>query len=281
MDISPAEDTEDDENPTDDQELTDFSSKIAKAQGFIKEIELKIDLLTEKKNQVLSAKGEEVSQEINHIVSEFDQIQNKMKSLTSELEASLSESRKKDPNDPENRIKENLFGAMIKKYQKVTIRFQSIESEISSINQKKIVRSAEIVLDKELNEEEKKDVINNPDRVKQYYEKKLVGTAHVKLQNAVSDIEERYKDLKKLETSMLQVHRMVIQLSKLVQAQGEMIENISQNISKAKDYIKEGEKNVGKSKKCMEHNRKVKCIVLWVVIAILIIIIVPLLIKFL
>ena len=86
-----------------------------------------------------------------------------------------------------------------KKYQDCIIRFQNVESEIKNTMQTKIVRSAEIVLSRKLEEGERNEVINNPKVVQQLYEKKLTGTAHVKLQNAVADLEERHQDLLKLE----------------------------------------------------------------------------------
>ena len=84
---------------------------------------------------------------------------------------------------------------------------------------------------------------------------KLTGDAHVKLQNAVSDLKERHKDIIKLEKSILQLHKLIIELSALVQLQGEMIDNIASNIKKAKDYIDIGVTNLGEAKE----NLKKKC----------------------
>lgn len=262
--------------------MNEFSSQIAEAQSNIKKIEGKIDLLIKKKNEVINSTGDEqkeISQEIGNIVTDVEVIQKSMDSLIKKLQNSLLEDKQNKPDDPENRIKENLFGSMIKKYQHTCIRFQDIENELSNINQTKLVRAAEIVLERDLNDQEKREVINDPQMVKQYYEKKLTGAAHIKLQNAVSDIEERYKDIKKLEKSIMQVHSMVIQLSKLVQMQGEMIENISQNIGKAKDYVQKGEVNIKKAKKCMEQSRRTKCCILIIVIVVLLVILIPIIIA--
>ena len=68
---------------------------------------------------------------------------------------------------------------------------------------------------------------------------------------------------------------MIIELSKLVTLQGQMIDNIEVNIQKAKDYVIKGETNVVKSKKNLESARKKKCIVLLIIIAVLIVILLP------
>ena len=260
--------------------MKDFSSTIANCQSHIKSIDNKIDQLISLKSEVISSTGQEereISQKINGIVNSVQNNQNQMDKLIKELKAMLS--MEEDKNDPEFRIKNNLFGSMLKKYQNTCMRFQKEESDIKKIIETKLVRAAEIAVNDELTEEQKKQVIENPQMIQQMYENKLTGAAHIKLQNAVRDLEERHKDIQKLEKSILQVHNMIIELSKLVSLQGEMIDNIEVNIQKAKDYVLKGETNVNKSKKNLQSARKKKCIVLLIIIGILIVIFIPVIIA--
>lgn len=274
---------EESELETEDPSMTDFSSAIATCQSHIKNIESQIDKLIRIKSDVINSTGQEErenSQKINMIVNNVQKTQEQMDRLIKEIKASLEQDNS-NKNDPEMRIKNNLFGAMIKKYQNTCLRFQKEESEIKNIIQTKLVRAAEIAVNDELDEQQKKEVIENPQMIQQMYENKLTGAAHIRLQNAVRDLEERHKDIKKLEKSILQVHTMIIELSKLVQLQGEMIDNIELNIQKAKDYVMKGEKNIGKAKKNMESARKKKCIILIIIIGILVVILLPTLIAIL
>ena len=220
-----------------DESMQDFSSAIATCQSHIKSIEAKIDQLIRLKGEVISSTGQEerdISNKINSIVNSVQTTQNQMDKLIKELKAMIS-MEEGDKNDPEIRIKNNLFGSMLKKYQNTCMRFQREESDIKNLIETKLVRAAEIAVNQELTEEQKKEVIENPQMIQQMYENKLTGAAHIKLQNAVRDLEERHRDIKKLEKSILQVHNMIIELSKLVSLQGEMIDNIEVNIQKAKD----------------------------------------------
>jgi t-SNARE complex subunit (syntaxin) len=260
--------------------MADFSTAIATCQSHIKNIESKIDQLIRIKNDVINSTGQEErenSQKISGIVNNVQKTQTQMDRLIKELRAMLNQDNL-NKDDPELRIKNNLFGAMLKKYQKTCLRFQNEESEIKNIIQTKLVRAAEIAVNEELTEQQRKEVIENPQMIQQMYENKLTGAAHIKLQNAVRDLEERHQDIKRLEKSILQVHNMIIELSKLVQLQGEMIDNIEVNIQKAKDYVLKGEKHVAKAKKNMESARKKKCIILLIVIGILVVILLPILI---
>ena len=85
---------------------------------------------------------------------------------------------------------------------------------------------------------------------------------------------------------------MVVELNLLVQYQGEMIDNIVQNINNAKHYIEKGNKNLVEENlfiKCLKYIKcfklikclkNLKCIILIIVIAILLIILVPIILKF-
>ena len=265
-----------------DKTMDDFQSQISEAQSAIKYIELKNDQLIQLKSQVEKATGKEqeseVSSNINKIISNVQAKQSSMKGIIDSLEQMMKEKQNED--NPETRIKQNLFGSMTKKYQNVCIKFQNLESDIKNIMQTKNIRAAEIVLGKELSDNEKAEVINDPKYVEQIYGDKLKGGAHVTLQNAVADLEERHKDIKNLEKSILQVHNLIIDLSKLVQLQGEMIDNIDANIQKAVNYVHKGEKNLIKAKENMKKARKKKCIILIIAIVILLIVLVPILIKF-
>ena len=260
-----------------DQSMKDFSSTIATCQSKIKSIDAQIDNLMRLKAEVISSTGQEerqISNKINMIVNSVQTTQNEMDKLIKELKAMLN-TEGGDINDPELRIKNNLFGSMLRKYQNTCMRFQREESNIKNIIETKLVRAAEIAVNQELTEEQRKEVIENPQMVQQMYENKLTGAAHIKLQNAVRDLEERHRDIKKLEKSILQVHNMIIELSKLVSLQGEIIDNIEVNIQKAKDYVIKGEKNVDKSKKNLQSARKKKCIIILIIVGVLIVILIP------
>lgn len=287
--------TQSDTSPSEELPAEDtFQSQITECQQIILQISLKIDSLKKLKSEVLEAVGsdmeQKISEDINAVVDEVHSKNTKMKSLLEQLNQNIETHNKNDQNgedqneedqneEAEIRVKKNLFGAMFKKYQNTCFDFQKIESEIKNIIQTKVVRNAEIALGHSLSDQQKEDVLNEPRLVQQMYEEQIKGNAPVKLQNAVSDLEERHKDIKNLERSIIKVHEMIIELSKLVFLQGEMIDNIAENISKAKDYVEQGEKNINKGKENMKKARKKKCCILIIVIVILLVIISPILIT--
>ena len=192
----------------------------------------------------------EISEKLNSIINNVYNSKITMDNIINNIKSQLASKEKND--EAELRLKKNLFDAMIKKYQNVIKRFQEEENKIKKIKETKLIRGAEIALGLELVEQEKKEVIENPQIIKQIYSNKLQKKATNKFINALKDLEERHHDIKNLEKSILQLHKMIMELNVLVQYQGEMIDNIVTNISQAKDAVLKGEDKLNKAKKDME-----------------------------
>ena len=224
---------------------------------------------------------------MNNISNDIIEARGRMDKIIKSLESELkndendenSETNKKR-DDSDSRLKKNLFDAMIKKYQKVIQKFQDEESEMKQIKETKLIRNAEIGLGRDLTENEKENIIEDPKMIQQIYEDKLKGKAHIKLQNAVRDLEERHRDIKKLEKSIIELSKMITELNKLVQYQGEMIDNIVENVSKSKDYITKAEKELIKGKENMKCKKNLKCTIAIIASIALLIIIIPIIVKF-
>ncbi|KAL8447537.1 hypothetical protein Emed_004325 [Eimeria media] len=66
--------------------------------------------------------------------------------------------------------------------------------------------------------------------------KMRVTGSHQTLRNATADIQDKYRDIRRLEQSVAELHQMFVELSFLVEAQGEMVEHIQYSVSQAKEY---------------------------------------------
>ena len=224
---------------------------------------------------------------MNNISNDIIESRGRMDKIIKELESELKNDQNDenaDPNiikdDSDLRLKKNLFDAMIKKYHNVIQKFQSEESEMKQIKETRLIRDAEIGLGQDLTEKEKENIIEDPKMIQQIYENKLKGKPHNILQNAVRDLQERHEDIKKLEKSIIELSNMINELNKLVQYQGEMIDNIVENVGKSKDYITKAEKELVAGKEKMKCKKNLKCTIAIIASIALLIIIIPIIVKF-
>lgn len=289
-----------------DESLEEYIANINKGYIIIKTIEQKTELLKKEKakmnHAVDSEKKKEISAKVNSLLEEFNGETQKMKQITEKLKEtddkkSNTEKEKNensqimtekntetpivDKDSPEYRIKNNLFKSLIKRYQDACKNFQSTEEAIKTIMQNNLIRAAEIATDQRLTQQQKYELIDNPETIQKFYEDKLTGKAHVKLQNAVADLEERHRDIVKMSKSYKELHKLIEELKELTNYQGEMIDNICDNISASKDYIEKGVENLTTAKQNLRKASKKKCIVLVIVAVVLaLVVVIPICVKF-
>ena len=200
---------------------------------------------------------------IQQIISENTQYQSKVKKILDENYVNFISDIQDNGNlyPQERRISKNLHGSTVKNFKNAMIQFQSVESELKSINENMIIRSAEFASGKKFTDEEKKELVMNPEMAQKMIQDKLSGQAHTKLQNAVRDLEERHAEIRKLETSIMELHKLIVELAALVQYQGEMIDNICENIAESKECVIDAEENIINAKENLISARK-KCIII-------------------
>ena len=260
-------------------ELQNFIKNNVEAQKLINILkENNITLKKQKEvliNSVSSEDKNRINTIIQDIISQNSQHQSKVKNILEENYNNFVSDIEDNTNlsVQERRISKNLHGATVKNFQDVMIQFQSLESELKSINESMIIRSAEIASGKKLTDEEKKEIVMNPEMAQKMIQDKLSGQAHTKLQNAVKDLEERHAEIRKLEKSIMEVHKLIEELAGLVKLQGEMIDDICENIAASKSNVNDAEENIIKAKENMISARKKRCLILILVAIILAILI--------
>jgi t-SNARE complex subunit (syntaxin) len=259
-------------------ELQNFIKNNGEAQKMINIIKSNNITLQKQKDVLINSLSSEDRNRVNlviqQVITKNSEYQNKIKTILRENYVNFISEIDDNINlyPQERRISKNLHGSTVKNFQDTMIQFQSLEAELKSINERMIIRSAEIATGKQFTDEEKKEIVMNPEMAQKMIQDKLSGQAHSKLQNAVRDLEERHAEIKKLETSIMEVHKLIEELAGLVQLQGEMIDDICENIAVSKTNVTDAEENIIKAKENMISARKKKCIILIVVAVILAII---------
>ena len=80
---------------------------------------------------------------------------------------------------------------------------------------------------------------------------------HTAAKEALAYIENRHKDIIRLEQSIQELHQLFLDLAILVEAQGELIDQIEYNVSQAASYTKDAVKQLADANKYQKRSRKV------------------------
>ncbi|XP_076878542.1 syntaxin 3b isoform X4 [Brachyhypopomus gauderio] len=89
---------------------------------------------------------------------------------------------------------------------------------------------------------------------------------------ALNEIESRHKDIVRLESSIKELHDMFVDIAMLVESQGDIVDNIEVNVSKAVDHVEVAKDETKKAIRYQSKARKKKmmimlcCVVLGIVV---------------
>lgn len=88
---------------------------------------------------------------------------------------------------------------------------------------------------------------------------------------------DKYQDVLKLEKSVEELHQMFMDMAVLVEAQGEMLDNVEAQVIMAKDYMQQGNKELKKALKARKQTRRRMCCFMICIIVLLVIVLGPVL----
>jgi t-SNARE complex subunit (syntaxin) len=144
------------------------------------------------------------------------------------------------------------------RFREILRHFQESQLDYKNATQDKIKRQIAIVKP-DADEEEIHELMQDPDATSKLLNEQITGTAHARIRNAVDDIDQKYRDIMKLEKGVEEVYQLFLDLGTLISAQGEMLDSILTNMEQARDYMKQGVKKLESAKKIHKTTRKKMC----------------------
>lgn len=226
-----------------------------------------------KQKQVQEASGykeKQFSEEMSLKVIDNQSCQSYIKKVLDEMKVQVADTKtnKAYEGEPECRVMVGIYSALMIKFRSILREFQEVQLDYKNATQEKIRRELEIVKP-DADESEINELVKDPDATSKLLSEQIIGTAHAKIRNAVEDIDQKYKDILKLEKGVEEVYQLFLDLETLIQAQGEMLDSILTNMNEAKDYIIKANIKLESAKTYHKKSRKKLCIILIVIIVVL------------
>ncbi|KAL0328031.1 UNVERIFIED_CONTAM: syntaxin [Sesamum calycinum] len=91
--------------------------------------------------------------------------------------------------------------------------------------------------------------------------------------NTLEEIQERHDAVKEIEKKLLDLHQIYLDMAVLVEAQGEILDNIESQVSNAVDHVQSGTTALQNAKKLQKNSRKWMCIAIIILLVIVAIIV--------
>eukprot|EP00742_Colponemidia_sp_Colp-10_P017443 GILJ01020063.1.p1 GENE.GILJ01020063.1~~GILJ01020063.1.p1 ORF type:complete len:274 (-),score=28.65 GILJ01020063.1:225-1046(-) len=168
--------------------------------------------------------------------------------------------------------------------QQVTIKLKNIVSTFyrTEAERKRRLRAGWIrqarIVDPSLTESQVDDFIDKGGDPTNLFVGQIMGTgASSQTRNAVVDIQDKYRDIRRLEQQIGELHQLFIDLSTLVGIQGDILNHIESTVSSTKEYVRRGEAELSKAKRLQRRAFKKMCCVICILVVVLVVILAPIL----
>jgi len=196
------------------------------------------------------------------LLNASNNILEKTKAAIDKLKKDVDKCTNEEPEETETRIKTTQYESLCVKFKNVLTEYEDLQLQFKNAVKSKVKRLVK-ALDENLSAEELERISEDPEGAAKLIQNKMIGRGHLKLENAVADIQEKQRDIQRLEQSVALVIKLLQDMAYLVQVQGEQIDNIEMILNKAKNYVEKGVEQLGKAKKNYKQSkRKICCVII-------------------
>eukprot|EP01116_Phalansterium_solitarium_P016615 TRINITY_DN3893_c0_g9_i1.p1 TRINITY_DN3893_c0_g9~~TRINITY_DN3893_c0_g9_i1.p1 ORF type:complete len:307 (-),score=91.99 TRINITY_DN3893_c0_g9_i1:387-1307(-) len=197
---------------------------------------------------------------------EASKVRNKLK----EMDADTKKSDKSDVGTAEWRVRTNMHGSLTRKFLELMAEYQELQTKYKNKYKDRVERQIKIV-NPAATDEEIEQVLESG-TANEIFAEQILDKRHTQAKDALAYVENRHRDIIKLEQSIQELHRLFLDMAILVEAQGELIDQIEYNVSQSVAYTKDGLSELRKANKLARKSRKKMCCIIVILIIVVVVI---------
>jgi len=172
------------------------------------------------------------------------EVRNKLKDMN-DANKKLKDSER---GSAQGRIRMNMHGSLTKKFLDLMAEYQEVQTTFRNKYRERVERQYKIVKPN-ATQEEIDEVLESGNSGQIFAQKILDTEKHAQAKDALAYIENKHRDILKLEQSIKELHQLFLEVAILVEAQGELIDQIEYNVSQSVAYTKKAVQELQSAKK--------------------------------
>lgn len=259
--------------------MAEFFQEVESVQEGIKFVKEQTDAITalsdRAKKTIGKEKEEENSNDLQKIIKSCNEkckvtkaILSKMKNDTNKLKEEEKTSSKISKG--ELGIRRNLHQTLTQKFVQVVRENQRQQQQYKETILNKVTRQVRVVKP-EATMEEIDTALRSGDP-NAIYRAAILNSAQDPISEAYANAADKYQDVLRLETSIVELHQMFVDLALIVDQQGEMLDKIEFSVNAADEYVIKGNDELDKALAARKALRK-KYFILGLIIAVILVVI--------
>eukprot|EP00262_Sarcandra_glabra_P008206 TRINITY_DN2152_c0_g1_i1.p1 TRINITY_DN2152_c0_g1~~TRINITY_DN2152_c0_g1_i1.p1 ORF type:complete len:305 (+),score=65.95 TRINITY_DN2152_c0_g1_i1:171-1085(+) len=255
------------------KQVQGIDKQIDKLSRLLKKLQ---DANEESKSVTKAAAMKAIKQRMEKDVDEVLKIARVVKSELEELDRDNLANRQKPGSGKGtsvDRSRTATTASLKKKLKEKMFEFQTLRECIQQEYREVVERRVFTVTGTKADEETIDRLIETGDS-EQIFQKVIQEQGRGQVLDTLSEIQERHDAVKEIEKKLLELQQVFLDMSVLVEAQGDMLDNIESQVSSAVVHVQSGTTALRKAKVLQKNSRKWMCIAIIILLIIIVIIIV-------
>lgn len=221
-----------------------------------------------------------ISQRLEGLLTKANNLILATKTGLEKMKAANDEFASANAGTGESRIRQNAHSSLTRRFRELLTQYQALQTDYKKSVKEKIARQVKVVAP-ELSELEVAEIVDSADTsvAQQKIFGRILGT-HESLNFAYQDIQDKHRDVKRLENSVQDLHQMFVNLALLVEHQGDLLDQVSFAVNNAADFTEKADKDLLVAQKNQAKRKRWMCIISSCLILLVLIITIPIVVMF-
>jgi t-SNARE complex subunit (syntaxin) len=209
-------------------------------------------LIEQKHSQALTEisidKGAKNSNDLDDLMMETTGLGQEVRGILKRLETSQKEyveSQGGVANSAEARIRSNLQSTLSRKFMDAMSEYNDCQQKYKGKYQEKVERQYKIVNPNATPEQ--LEAVRSGEGKSIFSDEILTGSA-AQAKQALGELQDRHKDIIKLENSIRELHQLFMDMAVMVEQQGELLDQIEHQVAEGCEYVKKGTEELVKAR---------------------------------
>ncbi|KAJ3330166.1 Syntaxin-1A [Blyttiomyces sp. JEL0837] len=211
-------------------------------------------------NVISEAQSAENTRELERLMDKVNKLSTDIRNKMKAMEAENKKIAKQSARSGDARIRISQHGALAKKFLDVMLEYKDIQKKYQDKYKQRMQRQYLIVKPTASPEEVEQMISGEQGSV---FSQAIVHSGQkAEAKRALQDIKDRHADVQRIEQSIIELQQLFIDMSVLVAAQGELINQIEIHVDDAIDQTEQGVEALHKAVKLQKKTRKKMCIII-------------------
>ncbi|KAF6150132.1 hypothetical protein GIB67_023087 [Kingdonia uniflora] len=182
------------------------------------------------------------------------------------------------PGSSSDRTRTSLVSGLRKKLKDSMEGFNTLRQQIS-YEYKDTVRRRYFTVTGENPDEKTVDLLIETGESETFLQKAIQEQGRGRVMDTISEIQERHDAAKEIERSLQELHQVFLDMSVLVQEQGEQIDDIESQVQRANSFVTRGTQQLTTARAHQKNTRKWYCYGIIILLVIVLVIVLPIVIR--